>query len=137
MGWNATSVSSIYAVRCKANGKVYIGRSCQPEVRMMHHIYEMRNGNKTVRDYNAKTRIKSPMQLDFDAFGEEAFEFYVLEKDVPPELCKDREAYWIAEYRSTDHRYGYNSRTEQETQKAMATDGLPPNKYRMEQEGQG
>jgi len=43
----------------------------------------------------------------FSKYGEESFEFVVLE-DVPLEMLDDRERAWIKHYNSSDRRFGYN-----------------------------
>ena len=111
MGWKVTLPSTIYAIRCEQNGKVYIGRTQDIERRLREHITELRNGNKRI--YNGRGYGPSDFQKDFNKYGESAFEIYILEEAVPPEVVREREAYWIAEYNATDREYGYNKNSEQ------------------------
>lgn len=130
MGWPITKPSTIYTIRCRANGKVYIGRTCRLEKRVKEHFDELRKGQKTCCDYANRTRIKSHMQEDYDKYGKNAFEVYVLEEMVPPEKCKEREAHWIAQYNAAAPDYGYNKLTEQDKSVLpCAKRCLPPNRY--------
>ena len=88
---------SIYAVRCVKNGKMYIGRTRDVTTRIRTHFAELKSGKK-----------RGCFQSDYDAYGKEAFEFYVLEKNVPFEAAGDRELFWIDEYKADDERFGYN-----------------------------
>lgn len=89
--------STIYAIRCKKNGKMYIGRSADVETRIRTHFMELKSGRK-----------RGSFQSDYDAYGKEAFENYVLERNVPHEVSGDRELFWIEEYKTTDEQFGYN-----------------------------
>lgn len=43
-GWTITHNSDIYAIRCKENGKVYIGRTYRLDVRIREHFLALRKG---------------------------------------------------------------------------------------------
>ena len=134
MGWPITKPSTIYAIRCKENGRVYIGRTYRFEARIREHFYELRKGQKCCYSHDRTGRVKSLFQADYNRYGEKAFEVYILEENVSPEKCKEREAHWIAEYHSSDPLYGYNKLDEQD--KASVPEPkrcLPPNRYRSEQ----
>lgn len=109
-GWPVTRPSTIYAIRCKENGRVYIGRTYRLEGRIKEHFNELRRIKKTT--YESSKHSLSQFQVDFNIYGESAFEVYVLEENVPPEDCRERESYWIAEYNSTNPEFGYNRLTE-------------------------
>lgn len=81
-GWTVTHNSDIYAIRCKENGKVYIGRTYRLDVRIREHFLALRKG-KT--DKLNTTYKKSGFQADYNKYGEDAFEVYIIEQDVPPE----------------------------------------------------
>ena len=103
----------IYAIRCKETGKIYIGCTKNPvHIRIQQHFKELENHEKFKYTYigkNKTTREPSEWQKDYDKFGRDAFEFYILES-VIEERAKDKEAQWIEEYKSWDERYGYNIR---------------------------
>lgn len=103
MGWPIREPSTIYAIRCIANGKVYIGRTQDLDRRVREHLYELRRGLK-----NCGGRKDNGFQHDYNKYGEYAFEVYVLEDRVPPSEAQNREVFWISEYNSTNPIYGYN-----------------------------
>lgn len=119
MGWKIKNPSTIYAIRCKKNGKVYIGRTQNFEQRIRQHWLDLKRGFKgNMRDPS--------FQEDFNHYGEDGFNVYILEKNVPPEVANDREAFWIAEYRATNHLYGYNKLNGDAESAFEFVDGLPP-----------
>lgn len=76
--------SGIYAIRNKVNSKVYIGQSVHIARRKSHHFYLLRRGIHTCRY----------MQHAFTKYGEDSFEFAILE------LCDEavltaREQFWM------------------------------------------
>lgn len=111
--------SSIYAVRCKSTGKVYIGRSQDPNGRVRQHFQQLKNGKCDCGT--------ADFQEDFNYYGIADFEVYILEREVIPSRFRDREAYWIGEYKATDPRYGYNRDTMKLNPVPSIVDGLPPN----------
>ena len=71
--WNKTT-STVYALRCEKNGKVYIGCTKDVGTRLRHHLLDLKGGRK---------RLKNPeWQMDFDLYGADAFKAYILETDV-------------------------------------------------------
>lgn len=126
MGWPITHPSTIYAIRCKENGKLYIGRTYDLIRRTHEHFSELRRNAKKKTMYPGK-RTLSNFQLDYNQYGEEAFEVYILEENVPPEKCKSREAFWISQYDTTNPKRGYNKFTEAEKPvKLKIQKGLTP-----------
>lgn len=69
-------VSGVYAIRCKENGRLYVGSSVDIGDRFRKgHCYQLRNG-----------RHPNPLlQEDFVAYGEAAFEAFTLERGVAGE----------------------------------------------------
>lgn len=110
-------VSSIYAIRCKTNGKVYIGRSQNPSERMKQHLQCLKIGE------NCGT---ASFKEDFDKYGASDFEGYILESNVAPTRFREREAFWIGEYRATNPAYGYNKDTMEVGLVMKIHKGLPP-----------
>lgn len=106
MGWPVTKESTIYCIRCKENGKVYIGRTQRIESRIKEHFQELRRNQK--RHYSEGRYGASGFQEDYNKFGEDSFEVYILEENVSPENCKARERYWIKHYNSANPFLGYN-----------------------------
>jgi group I intron endonuclease len=119
MGHKIKNPSTIYAIRCIVNGKVYIGRTQNLEQRIRQHWLDLKRGFKgNMRDPS--------FQNDFDRYGEESFTVHILEEHVPPDAANDREAFWISEYRATNSAYGYN-KLNGETESAFKfVAGLPP-----------
>ena len=125
MGHKVTRPSVIYAIRCEANGKIYVGRTQNLQRRMREHLTELKNGAKN-QSYRFG-RGPSEFQKDFNQYGQSAFEVYILERDVPPSEVHEREYHWISEYRATDSRYGYNKYAEKAAQGfSRFKSGLPP-----------
>jgi len=116
---------SVYAIRCKKNGKVYIGRTTRLKECIEIHFRELRHSkhkNKALLD-------------DFKKYGFENFEVYVLEENIPySERMKEYE--YMRQYNSFDEEFGYNRgdlkcRTDKTFKLIHA---LPPNKYQQEPE---
>lgn len=119
MGLPITKPNTIYAIRCTENGKVYIGRTQDFNRRIREHWLNLQRG--------FKRNMRDPsFQNDYDLYGIDCFEVYILEKDVAPEQAEAREAFWIAEYRATDPQYGYNKLNGDKHQAIRLVNGLPP-----------
>lgn len=115
--WSKTR-SSVYAIRCEKNGKVYIGISKDPETRLQFHLIELKGGRK---------RLKNPeWQKDFDEFGMDSFKAYILETDVAWDDRRDREHHWIKAYRAADPRFGYNKDKMEQSERFSMASGRPP-----------
>ena len=126
MGLPITHTSCIYAIRCKATGRVYIGRTYRLEFRINEHFKELRSGAK---GYYAKHSYQPKLnfQKDYDTYGESSFEVYILQENVPPELCRQAEKAWIREYDATNPLHGYNVKNEErKTDFFSRMPGLPP-----------
>ena len=111
-------VSSIYAIRCKATGKVYIGRSQNPRERMKQHLQHLKRGDNHYGTASFKE--------DFDKYGASGFEGYILETGIAPGKFREREAFWIAEYNATNPEYGYNKNPMEVGLAMPVITGLPP-----------
>lgn len=128
MGWPITHPSVIYAIRCRRTGRVYIGRTYRLDQRIKEHFSELRRGLKSICTYPGRT--VSQFQSDYNKYGEESFDVWVIERDVPPERCKEREAYWISEYNSADPRFGYNRLDEKLKPRIPPyIEGTPPGRF--------
>lgn len=119
MGLPITKPNTIYAIRCTENGKVYIGRTQNFDRRIREHWLDLQRG--------FKRNMRDPsFQNDYDLYGIDCFEVYILEKDVEPAQAEAREAFWIAEYRATDPKYGYNKLNGDKDIAIQFVQGLPP-----------
>ena len=87
----------IYCIENVHNNKKYIGLSSDIQRRWYEHKSDLRN-NRHVNIY---------LQRAWNAYGEEAFKFYVVELCDPSELC-DKECYYIEKYRTLSSECGYN-----------------------------
>ena len=116
---------SIYAIRNKENGRVYIGKTKDIRERVLQHWSEKTHIAKMYKQHQL-TRELTLYEKDFVEAGKDGFEVYCLEEDVPQEKGREREAYWIAEYDATNPKYGYNKRSERKL-KVNCIVGLPPN----------
>lgn len=83
----------VYKLINKETGRFYIGKSEDIELRIKTHIFNMRgkNGHKIKR-----------MQEDFDLYGEDSFEYEILEEYnyINKKLMTFRESYLINKYYS-------------------------------------
>lgn len=89
----------IYIIKNKINNKVYIGSTIKDFIKRwsIHKVF-LRNGNH-----------HSPrLQNAWDKYGEENFEFQILELLEEKEKIIERENFYLQEYKSYDKKYGYN-----------------------------
>lgn len=89
----------IYEIKNKINNKVYIGQSKNIEERLKQHMYQLEN-NKDSKH----------LQRAWKKYGEENFEFNVIETVDNINSLDEREIYWIKYRKSTNREYGYNLR---------------------------
>lgn len=85
----------IYSITNKVNGKMYVGQSSDIENRWKKHI----------RFLNDKSHHNKHLQAAWNKFGEENFEFKVIEECKENEL-NERETYYISKYDT--YNSGYN-----------------------------
>lgn len=93
-------VTGVYCIRNKVNNKVYVGSSAGRggiHGRWAEHKRDLRN----------KTHDNIHLQRAWDQYGEEAFEFFVVE-ECSPEDCLALEQYYIDLYDTTKRDKGYN-----------------------------
>src|SRR5690625_6839074 len=83
-----SGASGIYAIKNKMNNKRYIGSSTNINRRLKAHLSDLRKG-----------RGPKKIQKDFDKYGENSFEFSVVETTLKPrkELLK-LEDYYIKKF---------------------------------------
>ena len=87
----------IYCIENLITHKKYIGQSVNIKDRWRRHISEL-NNNYHHNDY---------LQKSWNKYGEDNFEFYVLEYCSKEDLNK-KEDYYINKYNTMDRDYGYN-----------------------------
>jgi group I intron endonuclease len=98
----------VYGIRCKETNRIYIGSTCNLEKRLKDHFRVLKGGFKKITSHKHKPNRNHPFQTDFNDFGMESFEVFILEQDIPKYMRDEREEYWIDKYHSTDAKYGYN-----------------------------
>lgn len=87
---------SIYKITNIYNGRCYVGQTCNTNRRLNEHFRHLNNGaHPTYR-----------LQDDYDLYGEAAFEFEILESDIPDFRRTAREVYFIKMFNGVGH--GYN-----------------------------
>lgn len=88
----------IYSILNKSNGKIYIGQTIRtPNERKSEHFSRLRNQN----------HINPHLQNSWNKYGEDTFEFNVLE-NCPNEELGVNEDWWVTYFDSTNRTNGYN-----------------------------
>lgn len=87
----------IYCIENKVNNKKYIGLSHNIENRWKSHI----------RALNCNKHINSYLQSSWNKYGENSFDFYIIEQ-CADNVIKERERYYISLYNTLNREYGYN-----------------------------
>jgi group I intron endonuclease len=91
-------VIGIYAIRSKANEKIYIGKSKNIAKRWPYHRKDLKL-NKHKNRY---------LQNDWNAFGEDNFEVLTIEECSIDDL-RNKEDYWIKYYKNLDIAYNIDN----------------------------
>lgn len=89
--------SGIYQIKCKKNGKVYIGQTIDLNRRLNDHLRSLRLG----------IHHNHYLQRAFNKHGESNFEFLVLQ-ECPIEELDKAEKEWISKLGSMNRSVGYN-----------------------------
>ena len=86
--------SGIYAITCRANGRIYIGQSTHIQARIRSHVWDLSRGRHSVKD----------LQSDFDAFGLDEFEFAIVERvaDTTRLISRENRWIWICSFRGSN-----------------------------------
>lgn len=78
-------LGSVYGIVNKRNGKAYIGSTGRDaRLRWNEHLWKLRCG-----------KASPYLQNVWDKYGSDAFQFRILETDVPVDHLTEREQYWI------------------------------------------
>ena len=88
----------VYMIKCLINGKVYIGKSNDVKRRWREHKSRLKRNNHE----NEK------LQYDWNEYGEDNFEFKLIENYDNEEFGIELEKKYINEYKSYDLNFGYN-----------------------------
>jgi group I intron endonuclease len=94
--------SGIYQIRCRVNGKIYIGSAVNLQSRWRGHWRDLRNG----------VHINPHLQSAWNAYGENSFEFSVVEYVGDEMLLLQTEQSWIVKTNCTDRAFGFNVKLE-------------------------
>ncbi len=89
--------SGIYVIRNKATNHVYIGQSISVHSRIRAHKNKL-SRQKHENEY---------LQNSFNKYGITNFEFEIIEL-VEESLLNEREIFYIAKFKSSERKYGYN-----------------------------
>lgn len=88
----------IYALRNRANGKIYVGSSVEVPARLAQHRFALLH----------KKHKRKELQGDFNKYGIEKFEVVFLEKVTGSLIDLGRaEQKWLDHFKATDPRHGY------------------------------
>jgi group I intron endonuclease len=90
-------LSGVYQIHCKSNGKIYIGSAVNLPVRWAEHRGRLQRG----------LHVNKHLQQAWNKYGEEGFEFTVLEYVRRPYLLRI-EQQWIDKTQCTDRKIGFN-----------------------------
>ena len=117
---------TVYAIRCKENGRIYVGCTKNLESRIKSHFSELLRGEKS-KNIGSSMREDYQWQKDFNEYGRNAFQCFILESHILEENKRTREDYWVSFYHSTDPEYGYNIKHPIPTKLDLLFEpGLPP-----------
>jgi len=85
---NTIVIQGVYKTKNRRNGKIYIGSSVNTKRRWRNHRYALRNG----QHHNPH------LQRAWDKYGEDVFEFTVVEVIEDPDLRLAAEQKWLGEH---------------------------------------
>lgn len=101
------NVCGIYCIQNIVNNKVYIGKAKNIYARMKQHVYNL---DKKSKDENRH------LISAWHKYGSENFKCFIVETlELDEQLLKDKELYWIREYKALNRKFGYNLRLDSET----------------------
>jgi len=98
--------TGIYCIRNLVNNKVYIGKSGNIYKRIHQHLYDLKNKRKHENKHLLNSWYK---------YGNENFEYIILEKTEGELETAKRELYWMKIFQSLDRSKGYNLRSDSDS----------------------
>ena len=101
----------IYCIENKQNGKMYIGLTVDYKTRLSHHRCCL----------SAKKHINTHLENAWHKYGEDSFEFYILEEGIPKSELPEREKYYIDKYNTFNNGYNLTSGGEENFEVAEET----------------
>lgn len=117
---------TVFGIRCSKTGRMYIGITGKHiNVAITSYFSFLKNGCGKVSENCGKSLVTPIWQADYDRYGRDAFDVYVLERDIAKEDRTERKDFWIERYRTLDERFGYNRRAALYND-VVIEDGLPP-----------
>ena len=93
-------LSGVYQIRCLPTGKIYVGSAVDLYERWYEHRRALRLGK----------HINAYLQAAWNKYGEESFEFSILEL-VSVSVLLQTEQRWIDATSCTNHKVGFNIAT--------------------------
>lgn len=91
-----TGKGYVYVLTHIFTGKKYVGKTIEPEERVLTHISQLTRG----------IHKNKAMQADFDKYHGD-YRFAIVEEAMGPKVY-DAEKKWMRKLRTYDERYGYN-----------------------------
>jgi len=85
----------VYKIKNLVNGKLYIGKTCNPDERWHDHL--------TAAKYK---KDSCPIHRAINKYGEDNFEFSIIEEYESDEKALSGEVFWIAEHKTNISKYG-------------------------------
>jgi len=99
----------VYKGICRPTTKLYIGSSVNVHKRVGEHTSRLRRG----------IHSNPHLQNAWEMYGEAAFEWEVIEETTIDELLT-AEQYYLDQYQAYDRRFGFNTRTQAESNYGLA-----------------
>lgn len=87
----------VYLLKNNKTKRIYVGRTCCPEMRFKEHMGQLRNNRH-------KNEL---MQSDFNQYGETSFAFEIVDEGENI-TRKGIEGGWMLKLKTYDKQYGYN-----------------------------
>jgi group I intron endonuclease len=98
MGGGCMNIIGIYGILNKINKKIYIGASKNIVRRWKCQKYNLSNN----------IHINKSLQNEWNTFGENCFDFFIIEELEFKSSLQDREDFFIKQHSSHDSNFGYN-----------------------------
>ena len=93
-----STIQGIYKITNKFNGKLYIGQALDAWHRWWSHKTVLRK-NQHINNY---------LQRAWNKYGEDTFEFVIIEEVLDASLLNIREQFWLDAFKAYNKAFGYN-----------------------------